>query len=86
MTLIFLLAEDLGSPVRPVLCSLLQLLLNIPVQQTWLPEIVSGNYYITEQKLFKTYMAVQILVIQPDLNLGVVKTLNLLESDGYLVS
>ena len=31
-------------------------------------------------------MAVQILVIQPDLNLGVVKTLNLLESDGYLVS
>ena len=38
VTLIFLLAEDLGSPVCPVLGSLLVLLLNIPVQQTWLPE------------------------------------------------
>ena len=30
-------------------------------------------------------MAVQILVIQPDLNLSIVKALNLLESDRYLV-
>ena len=27
-------------------------------------------------------MAVQILVVQPDLNLGIVKTLNLLQSDS----
>ena len=29
-------------------------------------------------------MAVQILVIQPDLNLGIVKTLDLLQPHGYL--
>ena len=29
-------------------------------------------------------MTVQILVIQPDLNLGIVKTLDLLQPHGYL--
>ena len=30
-------------------------------------------------------MAVEILVVQPDLNLGILKTLHLLQSDRYLV-
>ena len=30
-------------------------------------------------------MAVEILVIQSDLNLGIVKTLNLLQPQGYLI-
>ena len=38
VTLVFLWSEDLGPPVRPVLGSLLVLLLNIPVQQTGLTE------------------------------------------------
>ena len=42
VTVIFLRAEDLGSPLRPVLGSLLVLLLNIPLQQTWLPQ--NRNY------------------------------------------
>ena len=46
------------------------------------------NFYqidaVAKIKLFKTYMAVQILVIQPDLNLGIVKTLDLLQPHGYL--
>ena len=36
-------------------------------------------------QIFKTYMAVQILVIQPNLNLSIVKALNLLQPDRYLV-
>ena len=44
VTFILLRAEDLGAPVSPVLGSLLVLLLNIPVQQAWLPE--KRNYYL----------------------------------------